>query len=97
MTKLHEIDFNITENNDGLLIEKQQAIPDHFIQSLKDARSESKHRKAGEYHRAASIPTVIVEKWMSEGYNVFEEPVAKSIARLKAENLDYFITTDKQL
>lgn len=97
MNKLHEIDFNITENDDGLLIQKQQAITPEFIQSLKDARDGSKNRRAGEYHRAASIPTIIVEKWMSEGYNVFEEPVSKTLARLKTENLDYFITTDKQL
>lgn len=97
MNKLHEIDFNITENDNGLLVEKQQIITDDFVQGLKDARNGSLHRRAGEYHRAASIPTIIVEKWMKEGYNVFEEPVRKTLAKLKNESLDYFITTDKQL
>lgn len=97
MSKLHDIKVDFDENTDGLVIQKSQEITQEYIDSLKEARFESKHRPAGDYHRAASIPVVIVEKWMKEGYDVFNEPVAKSLAKLKAEGLDYFITTDKAL
>lgn len=96
-TKLNEVDFNIGENEQGLLIEKVQAIPQEYIDSLKEARHDTKHAKTGEYHRAASIPVIVVEKWMKEGYDVFNEPVSKTLAKLRLEGLDYFITTEKQL
>jgi hypothetical protein len=95
MSTLHDIQVDFDENTEGLIIKKSQNISQEYIDSLKDARFESKNRRAGEYHRAASVPTVIVEKWLKEGYDIFQEPVAKTLAKLKAENLDYFITTDK--
>lgn len=97
MTKLHDIAVDFDENSEGLVIQKAQEIPQDYIDSLKDHRFESKNRPSGEYHRAASIPVVIVEKWLKEGYDVYNEPVRKTLAKLKAEGLDYFITTDKQL
>ena len=97
MNQFKEVDFKIDENTDGLLIEKYQEIPREYVDSLKSYKQDTKHTVAGEYHRAASIPQVIVEKWMQEGYNIFEEPVSKSLARLRAEGLDYFITTEKTL
>lgn len=95
--KYVEMDFNVHENSDGLLIEKYQAIPQEFLQSLKQAREESNSKPAGEYHRAASVPQVVAEKWLAEGYDIYREPVSKTLAKLRAENLDYFITTNKQL
>jgi hypothetical protein len=92
-----DIKLDFEENSEGLVIQKSQAITQEYLDSLKDARFESKNRRAGEFHRAASIPVIIVEKWLKDGYDVFNEPVAKTLAKLKTENLDYFITTDKQL
>lgn len=97
MTKVHNINVNFDENSEGLVIKKSQEITQEYLDSLKEARFNSKNAPSSEYHRAASIPVVIVEKWMKEGYDVFNEPVAKSLAKLKAEGLDYFITTDKAL
>jgi hypothetical protein len=34
---------------------------------------------------------------MREGFNVFEEPIAASVARLRAENMGKFITTSKRI
>ena len=49
--------------------------------------------------RVASIPTVIVEKWMKEGFNIFDQNVDGKdiIKRLKAEGLDAFLTTEKSI
>jgi hypothetical protein len=95
--KLISSDFSVGENDDGVYVERYQEIPQWWIDQLKEARAETKRAPSGEYHRAASIPQVVVDKWLSEGYDVFKEPVSKSLAKLRAEGLDYFITTDKQL
>lgn len=96
------IDPNITFENDSdnaLVVKKEQAIPQSFLDRLKTARDDSSNNKMGDYHRVASIPTVVVEKWMREGFNIWDKNVtAKEIvARLKLENLDYFLTTTKSV
>lgn len=94
-TPLHEVKVDFTENTDGLLVEKTQELPDWWLQSLKDQRFESKNRRAGEYHKAASIPAALHELWLSQGYDCTKEPIRKTLAKLKAEGLDAFVTSDK--
>lgn len=88
-----QIDFD--ENSEGLVIIKSQDIPQWWLDELKEARFASKSSRAGEMHRVASVPQAVVDKWLSEGYDVHKEPVAKSVAKLKAEGLDFFVTSDK--
>lgn len=95
-SKIHDIGINFDENSEGLVIEKAQTIPEEYIKSLQEERFGSKHERAGDFHRAASIPVVIHEKWLKEGYDCTKEPIKKTLAKLKAEGLDYFITSDKQ-
>lgn len=95
--KLIAADFNVSENTEGTIIEQYQEIPQWWVDQLKEHRADTKHAPSGEYHRAASIPQVVVDKWLAEGYDVFKEPVSKSLAKLRAEGLDYFITTEKQI
>lgn len=97
MQKLLSTDFDIKDDGDKFTIERFQAIPQEYLDSLKEARFESKNRPAGEYHRAASIPQTLVDHWLAQGYDVFNEPISKTLAKLKAEGFDAFITTDKQL
>lgn len=92
-----DIVTNFDEQGSNLVIAKEQDITDEYLQSLKDARFGSKNRLSGEYHRAASIPVILHEKWLSEGYDCTQEPIKKTLAKLKLENLEYFITTDKAL
>lgn len=87
----------IHENTDGLYIERVQAISQEYIDSLKAQRDESKHRREGEFMRVCSVPVAIVEKWKREGFDMMHEPAKAIVARLQLENLDYFITTDKQV
>lgn len=78
-----------------LHVHKAQEIPQHWLDDNRRVYEASKHRKAGEYEQAASIPVILVEKWMAEGFDVFKEPWPKIKARLKAEGFDYFITSAK--
>jgi hypothetical protein len=87
------------ENADGLFIKKSQDIPQHLLDDLKDQRNQSTTRREGEFMKVASIPTVIVEKWLKEGFNILDPNVngKEIVRRLKAENLDAFLATDKEI
>lgn len=99
-TELINPDVSFEEDSDEkLVIKKEQSIPQSFLDRLKTARDDSANNKMGDYHRVASIPTVVVEKWMREGFNIWDKNVtAKEIvARLKLEHLDGFLTTTKRI
>lgn len=93
-----EIEFQ-NDSDNALVIKNQQHIPQSFLDRLKVARDESSANKMGDYHRVASIPVVVVEKWMREGFNIWDKNVKASevVARLKSENLDAFLTTTKSI
>jgi hypothetical protein len=99
-TELINPDITFEDDTDNaLVVKKEQAIPQSFLDRLKESRDESANNRMGDYHRVASIPTVVVEKWMREGFNIWDKNVtAKEIvARLKLENLDAFLTTTKRI
>jgi hypothetical protein len=100
MTKL--IDPTITFEDDtdaALVVKKEQPIPQSFLDRLKQDRDESSNSRMKDYVRVASIPTVVVEKWMREGFDIYDKNVKASeiVARLKAESLDAFLTTNKRI
>jgi hypothetical protein len=86
-------------NADGLYRKHTQDIPQHFLDDLKELRDQSSSRREGEFMRVASIPAVVVEKWLREGFNVLDPNVngKEIVRRLKAENLDAFLTTEKSV
>ena len=90
------VDFHDDVGKQGLIIQHSQEIPDSFLDSLKRAKNASTAMPAGEFHRVASIPVVIYEKWRREGYDPAREPIAKTLAKLSNESLDHFITTGKK-
>lgn len=93
----HQVEFLDGDETNPLLIKKTQELPQEFLDSLKAERDASTSKPAGEFHRVASIPTVVYEKWLKDGYDAQKEPIAKTLAKLKAEHLDYFITTNKAI
>lgn len=95
-TVLHDVEWDIGEHVDGLFVKKDQYISDEFLTANREARFESK-APAREYHRFASIPVVVVEQWLKEGFDVYKESPKAIIARLKRENLDAFLTSNKSL
>ena len=93
------IDTEYGENADGVFQHHTQEISQEFLDNLKQQRNASKDRREGEYMRVASIPTVVVEKWMREGFDIMngEHSAAEIVKRLKAENLEAFLTTEKSV
>jgi hypothetical protein len=85
------------ENAPGekLVIKSEQYIPDEFISALRREREDSLHTPAGEFHRVASIPTAWVDKWYREGFDITKEPIQETLKRLRKEQIDAFITSNK--
>ena len=54
----------------GVFRKHTQVISDDFLTSLKEQRNASKDQREGEFMRVASIPVVVVEKWMREGFDI---------------------------
>jgi hypothetical protein len=99
MTKLIDVVPSWDANADGLFVRKDQHLSDDFLTSLKEEKNNSSEVREGEYMRVASIPVIVVEKWIREGFNILDgtKTPQEIIKRLKAENLEDFITTEKNV
>jgi hypothetical protein len=93
------INTDYDEDADGVFRRHTQNINQSFLDSLKEQRDASRNTREGDFMRVASIPTVIVEKWMREGFDIMngEHTAAEIVKRLKAENLEAFLTTEKRV
>lgn len=87
------------EDVDGLVLKQSQDISQSFLDGIKDTRNASLDKREGDYMSVAQIPVVVVEKWMREGFDILGPGVtaAEIVKRLKTENLDAFLTTDKSV
>jgi hypothetical protein len=90
-------DVNFIQDNDRVMREHSQNISKAFLDDLKDTRNQTSNVPSGDFLRVASIPTVVAEKWMREGFNLWEASGSEIVKRLKNENLDYFLATDKRI
>ena len=84
---------------DGVFRKHTQQISNQFLNSIKEQRNSSKSKREGEFMSVAQIPTIVVEKWMREGFDIFsgEHSAAEIVKRLKRENLEAFLTTEKSV
>ena len=89
----------VAEDNDTITRKHTQDIPQWHLDKLKEQRNASTKQREGEFMRVASIPTVVVEKWMREGFNIMtgEHSAAEIVKKLKEENLEAFLTTEKSV
>lgn len=81
----------------GVVIEKAQEIPAEFLSQLKGIKEDSGSVREREFMLAASIPVIVHEKWLREGYDCTREPVRETLKRLREQGLDAFITTNKRV
>lgn len=104
MTKdfLTDVAWNITDAEQkpagltDLTVRKDQIITDAFLDGLKEDRMASKAR-AGDFHKVASIPVVVVEKWLREGFDIYRESASAILKKLRDEDLQAFIATEKRI
>lgn len=95
--KLLDSHTEFSENADGLLIKRQQEIPAEFISNLKKQKIESTGRREGIFMHVASIPVIVHEKWLKEGFDCTRAPYKETLQRLHREGLDAFIVTNKRV
>jgi hypothetical protein len=91
----HDTLVDIGEDVDGVFFKNSQYIPDEFLSGLKRLREDSMSTPAGEMHLAARVPAATADKWMREGFDIFVEPATAILARLRKEQLDGFIASNK--
>lgn len=79
------------EASDGLYagVRTYQDIPDEFVARLRHI--EDNKRPGAEYSLAASIPVIFVEKWMREGFNIYQESIEAIEAKCRKEGLQAFL------
>lgn len=70
-------------------VRSTQDIPDTFLTRLRDI--EDNKRFAPEMSLAASIPVIFVEKWMREGFNIYQEPIEAIEAKCRRDGLEAFL------
>ena len=94
------INTDFLQDNERVIRKQTQSIPQWHLDSLKAERVAAEGKREGEFMKVASIPTVVIEKWLREGFDVMGDKNITGrqiVARLKAENLDAFLVTDKQI
>ncbi|MES1994445.1 MAG: hypothetical protein V4457_12850 [Pseudomonadota bacterium] len=95
--KLLDANTAINANVDGLYQEHTQAIADDLLDNLKSERHAKAALRSGDYDRAASIPTFVVELWIRQGYDFYNMTAREIVAKLNADNLGAFIATPKRV
>lgn len=89
----------LTLDEDKAVIRRSQDLGNHFLSNLATRRTESANAPMGDMHHVASIPTVIVEKWMAEGFNIFDPNVniKEVVKRLNSEDMTGLMATSKNV
>lgn len=86
------------EDCDGLIVKQEQEIPGWFLDDLTDERQQSTNTRAGEFHRVARVPEVIVLELKNRyNFDVLREPVQETVKMLKRLHLDLFVATRKSI
>lgn len=91
------VDFEEDHGENRLLIKHSQDIPDEWIADLKRAKIDADHAPIGEFLHVATIPTIWIERWMKEGFDINRASAREIVKKLKQDQLDAFITTNKQV
>ena len=96
-TNLIGVNTNYLQSGDVVFRKHTQSISQSFLDDLKDSRNSSKDQNEGEFMKVASIPVIVVEQWMREGFNIYEATGQEIVKRLKDQNLDGFMATEKSI
>ena len=88
-----------SEEAGNLVRTDSQQISQGFLDDLKDKRNQSTNQLEGDFQHVASIPVIFVEKWKKEGFDIMDGsvPFKEIIKKLKEENLDGFMATEKSV
>lgn len=91
------VDTQYLQTGNDVFRKHTQNISQSFLDDLKDNRNASKDQNEGEFMRVASIPVIVVEQWQREGFDIYQATPQEIVKRLKDQNLEYFMATDKRI
>ena len=99
LINIHDVNHRLLQSSQDLAVERTQNITDDFIRGNREEYDDSLSATVDPdgYHRVARIPTAVVEKWLMEGFSIYEHSHRDIIKKLREEDLDYFITSKKAL
>src|SRR5438309_156316 len=102
MTKFIGTKHNILDGGpEGeLILTRSQELPHDFLDGIKAARDASAAAPVGDLMYVGTIPDVIVEKWMAEGFDILNNDgitFAEITAKLKHDGLDGLIGTNRRV
>ncbi len=97
MTHLLGVDDHFKSDMDGLYLHRKQAIPTAYLDFLKDRRATSTQQREGEMMHVASVPAVLVDKWLAQGIPFYQLTSREIIHLLYLEGADHFIATRKSV
>lgn len=92
-----DVGTNVVEQVGELAFRKRQEVPQWFLDQLRAIKGDSVSKREGNFMLVASVPVVIHDQWLSEGYDMTREPYKKTLSRLRSLHLDAFIATNKQV
>lgn len=97
--RLTDAENEVKIDGDNAVIKRTQDIGEHFLSDLASKRVETSNKRMGDMHHVASIPTVIVEKWMAEGFNIFDKNISVQdiVRRLHSEDMTGLMATTKRI
>jgi len=97
--QLEDAETALRVEGDNAIFRRTQNISSHFLADLADKRFDSRNSPVGDLHHVASLPTVVVEKWMAEGFNIFDKNITlpEILKRLQREDMERLFATSKNI
>lgn len=90
------VETEYLQEGDRVTFKNSQNITTAFMDDLKDSRNASTETREKDFQRVASIPVVVHEQWLREGFDLYKASVTEITKRLRDQSLDYFMATDKR-
>jgi len=90
------VETEYLQEGDNVTFKNTQNITTAFLDDLKDSRNASSETREKDFQRVASIPVVVHEQWLREGFDLYNHNVKEIVKRLRDQSLDYFMATDKR-
>jgi hypothetical protein len=99
MTKIIGTTHNVLDGNSPgeLIFTRSQELPQDYLDAIKAARDASTSGPIADFMYVGSIPGVVVEQWISEGFDFENAAFAEIIRKLKTDGLDGLIATNRRV
>jgi hypothetical protein len=88
--QFHEVNENLILGEDQDIITTEQYLGQDFWDELEDAKENFQFRLNG-LTQVASIPEALANKWLREGFDLWNAPANEIIRKLRIEHYDKFI------